>query len=295
MNIIRMTGGLGNQMFQYALYLKYKSLGIDAVFDDFTEYDPSKGNRRPIALDVFGIDYPKASIEQYYDFTDSYPGLMAKIKRKLKGRHNREYFETPHAFDPAILTKDNAYISGFFQSEKYFSDIKEDVLRAFTFTAECEGYAEDILEDNDILLSDISSENSISIHIRRGDYLAVSEVFGGICTDEYYDNAVRMINDRVKAPAFYIFTNDVEYARDWAKSYTERGVKMKIVTGTTEATGYLDMYLMSLCHHHIIANSSFSWWGAYLNKKEDSIVIAPNRWVNNLDDQDIYTEDMIKL
>lgn len=295
MNIIRMTGGLGNQMFQYALYLKYKSLGVEAVFDDFTEYDSSKKNRRPIALDVFGIDYPKASIEQYHEFTDSYPGLVAKVKRKLKGRNNREYFEKPHTFDASILTKDNAYIAGFFQSEKYFIDIKEDVKKAFTFTLECKNYAEEILKDNDILLSEITSEDSVSIHIRRGDYLEVADVYGDICTDEYYDEAVSLLAKKVAEPIFYIFTNDVDYATKWSEKYAERGVKMKIITGTNEATGYLDMYLMSLCHHHIIANSSFSWWGAYLNKRKESIVIAPDKWVNNADNKDIYTEDMIKL
>lgn len=308
MNIIRMSGGLGNQMFQYALLLKFKSMGIEAVMEDFTEY-VGRDNARPIKLSVFGIDYPRVDKETYIEFTDSYMDIFSRIRRKITGRKTREYNEILHTFDSKILELDNAYITGFFQSEKYFKDIKAKVLKAFEFTDEsldnaytlaqelglyelakkCKKDAACDLEDND------KSDNSVSVHIRRGDYLNASLEFGNICTDEYYDEAVSYITEHIDNPVFYVFSNDYEYASMWIKKYTDAGIDMKIVKGTTEDNGYLDMCLMSKCEHNIIANSSFSWWGAYLNSNKNKIVIAPSKWVNTCDDVDIYTDEMIRI
>lgn len=294
MKIIRMTGGLGNQMFQYALYLKYINMGLEASFEDFTEYDAAHSNRRPIQLDVFGINYPKVDMDVYYQITDSYPGLLAKIKRKLFGRHNLSYSEKQNSFDEKVLDSCDAYVMGYFQSEKYFESVKDNVLDAFTFTKESIDAADKMLEENGISINEID-DTSVSIHIRRGDYLAIDDLVGGICTEEYYDHAVNYIINKIPKARFYIFTNDTDYAKGWIKQYTDNGVIMDVFEGTTEDTGYIDMYLMSRCHHHIIANSSFSWWGSYLNKKDDSIIIAPKRWINGNNNEDIYTKDMIRL
>lgn len=286
MNIIRMTGGLGNQMFQYALWLKYRSLGVEAKFEDFTEYD-NRDNARPISLWVFGIDYPKCTLDEYHKYTDSYPGIISKIKRHTLGRNNREYTEATCNFDSEILKKDNSYITGYFQSEKYFEDIKDEVLGAFTFKS-------DVIEEA-LKIYNGKFENTASIHIRRGDYINLEGQYGNICTEEYYDKSIELLASKKKVNRFLIFSNDTQWAKEWSAKYEENGFGMIVIEGTTEDTGYLDMCLMSLCEHNIIANSSFSWWGAYLNRNPDKMVIAPKTWINKFNQTDIYTKDMVRV
>lgn len=281
-----MTGGLGNQMFQYALWLKYRSLGIDAKFEDFTEYD-NRDNKRPISLWVFGIDYPKCSLEEFREYTDSKPGILAKIKRHTLGRKSREYVESTPNFDENILKKDDSYITGYFQSEKYFEDIKDEVIDAFSFK-------DDVIQEANKIYNE-SFENVASIHIRRGDYLNLHEQYGNICTEKYYDNAINLLVKEKNVKKFLVFSNDVQWATKWSERYTSLGFEMVVIKGTSEDTGYLDMYLMSCCQHNIIANSSFSWWGAYLNKNPEKMVIAPKIWINGKNQTDIYTKDMVRL
>lgn len=287
MNIIRMTGGLGNQMFQYALYLKYRSIGIEAKFDDWTEYE-ERDNARPISLGVFDINYPRATKTEYNEYTDSYMNLGARIRRKLSGRKSREYLEKPYSFDEEVLKLDNAYVSGYFQSEKYFADIREEVLSSFVFNENTKDVAKRIF-------GDIPDENTVSIHIRRGDYLAAQDIYGNICTEKYYDKCVRYILEKKPDVKFLVFSNDSEWTQMWKQKYISEGVNIKSVQGTTEDTGYVDMYLMSNCAHHIIANSSFSWWGSYLStgKYKDGIILAPSKWNNVAEQTDIYTDRMI--
>ncbi len=293
MNIIRMTGGLGNQMFSYALYLKFKSMGIDCMIDDFSEYE-GHDNRRPLFLhDAFAIEYPRVTKDIYEEFTDSSMRFHKRLARKLRGRKSREYREASTDFDPEVLKKDNAYLTGYFQSDKYFADIKEEVLKAFTFT-------DKVREDADRILA--KTMGCVSIHVRRGDYLDAGEAYGSICTDEYYRSAIKMIMYKVSDPVFLIFSNDPEWTKGWAAGLFDcsplpdgRKFDFRLIEGTDESTGYIDMSLMSRCAHNIIANSSFSWWGAYLNKNPEKIVIAPQKWNNLTDQTDIYTDDMIRI
>ena len=312
MNIIRMTGGLGNQMFAYALLLKFRSMGVECMIDDYTEYT-AHDNRRPLFLkDAFGIDYPVASKKAYNEFTDSSMMPHRRFARMIRGRKSREYHEKSLEFDPKILTLDNAYLTGYFQSDKYFSDIEKDVRESFTFTPDVVAGAEKILKDNGIdealfapaaeggqrALSAPASAaepgTPVSLHVRRGDYLNVSEVYGGICTDEYYRKATDYISEHVKNPVFLIFSNDTKWCNDRAKGMFGE-MKYHIIEGTEESNGYIDMYLMSRCSHNILANSSFSWWGAYLNSHPDRIVLAPSRWDNVNVHEDIYTEYMTRI
>jgi len=302
MNIIRMTGGLGNQMFEYALFLKYKSMGIESSFEDFTEYE-GHDNRRPILLnEAFGIEYPKASRKEYYSMTDRSPSFFSKVRRKLFGAKASVYEESTADFDAHIFDLDNTYICGYFQSDRYFDDIKEKVSEAYSFRDEVKARAEDILKnalDNSGNVSEDELDElfgkSVSIHIRRGDYLDNEGNYGNICTDEYYDKAVRYFADRNPEYVFLVFSNDAEWTDKWILDYQAKGIKMINVVGTTEDTGYYDMYLMSRCDHNIIANSSFSWWAAYLNANPEKKVIAPPKWTNHLLQKDIYTKDMIVL
>lgn len=295
MIIIRMTGGLGNQMFQYALYLKLLSMGKEVKFDDMTEY--KLDNARPIMLWAFGIDYPKASQYEIDKITDGFLKLSHRIRRKLFGRKTFKYEEKDCNFDALVLQKDPAYLIGYFQSECYFKDIKERIRKAFCFDSVIfDNVPEEIENKIKIYQMNIKNDLSVSLHIRRGDYLENNEVYGGNCTQEYYSKAISVIKEKYQEAVFYVFSNDEAWADDWCKEQeTQYQNKFVLVTGVTEEMGYLDLYLMSKCKHHIVANSSFSWWGAYLNSDKEKCVIAPARWFNNQDCRDIYTEEMIKI
>jgi hypothetical protein len=147
----------------------------------------------------------------------------------------------------------------------------------------------------------IKHTESVSVHIRRGDYLSADEVYGGICTEAYYEAAIAHIQKKYPSATFFFFSNETKWARKWLeKRYMKAGeeeldTRYCLIEETTEHTGYLDMMLMSKCKHHILANSSFSWWAAYLHDSPEKIVIAPDRWLGNAENKDIYTDTMVRI
>ena len=282
MIIIQMSGGLGNQMFQYALYLKLKKLGRVVKFDSTSSY--IRDNARPIQLAVFNIQYPEATKEELIEMTDSSMLLKDRIRRKLKGRKSKEYREEGFGYDPVVLTQDPAYLVGTFQSELYFQDMKEQIREAFRFD-------QSVMQQETLAMKDtIKSTTSVSIHVRRGDYLNAEEVYGEICTDAYYDGAIKYMLEKYPDATFYLFTNDLTWADFFVNARPFANIV--VVKDNTEYTGYLDMYLMKHCKHNIIANSSFSWWAAWLNSHQEKTVIAPAKWLNSAECKDIYTDEM---
>ncbi len=294
MNIIRMTGGLGNQMFQYALFLKLKSLGREVKMDDVTQY--SSGNSRPIMLWCFDISYPKAEEKEIEDLTDGSMQFFHRVRRKLRGRKSLEYGEQSCNFDRQILNKEPAYLTGYFQSEKYFKDIEEQVRSAYCFSDHIwEGKDMHLLKKVKGYQKKIENSMAVSVHIRRGDYLDNEEAYGQICTEGYYRKAIDLMQEWYPEAVFFIFSNDSRWVTEWIQREYGQKISFQIVEGTDEDTGYLDLFLMSKCRHHIIANSSFSWWGAWLNPDHEKRVIAPSRWHNQQVYTDIYTQEMIKV
>lgn len=296
MNIIRMTGGIGNQMFQYALFLRLKAQGKEVKLDDQTEYRGE--GTRPILLWAFGIEYPAADKEEVNELTDGFMKFSHRLRRKLLGRKSKEYREQGCNFDEQILKREPAYFTGYFQSELYFEEVKEQVRRAFQFSDRIWGSISKELEEH-IKGYQAKIENKsqmpVSVHIRRGDYLENEEAYGGICTDAYYRKAIAMMKEKFPSAVFYVFSNDTEWAKDWVDCFGGEKSRFVVIEGTTEDTGYLDLFLMSQCRAHIIANSSFSWWGAWLDPDQEKIVIAPSKWVNHQDMRDIYTKEMIRV
>ena len=298
MIIIRMTGGLGNQMFQYALYLKLCSMGREVKFDDVTEYELE--NARPIMLWAFDISYPRADREEINRITDGFMKLSHRIRRKLFGRRSLEYQERSFDYDRQVLERDPACLIGYFQSEKYFEDIREQVRRAFTFSDKIwDGLDRESERRVKGCLEQILCCESVSVHVRRGDYLEKDEIYGGICTQEYYREAFRRILGRSPQAVFFLFSKDREWVREWipvlCRDLSLEEGRFIPVEGTTEETGYLDLFLMRRCKNHIIANSSFSWWGAWLGINPDRLVIAPAQWTKNYRQKDIYTERMMRI
>ena len=280
--VIQLSGGMGNQMFQYALYLQLKALGRNVKMDDITEYEGREA--RPIRLSVFDARYATPTETEMKCLTDSYMDLLSKIRRKLTGRQTAAYVEKSQLFDSEVLKKERAYLMGCWQSEKYFKEAREQVREAFVFrnmklSSKMQEYE-----------NQMQIKNSVSIHIRRGDYLQVSDVYGGICTEEYYKKAMKYMEEQISDCHFFVFTNDLEWVKERYKQSN-----ITIVEGNDEDSGYIDMYLMTQCKHYILANSSFSWWGCYLNTSAEKIVIAPKQWFQGRDCRDIYTDEMKKI
>lgn len=307
MNIIRMSGGLGNQMFQYAFYLKLRSLGKEVKFDDINEY---RGERaRPIMLAVFGVTYPRATWEEIIALTDGSMHISKRIHRKLFGKHAIEY-EEKGFFDPQMMSFDTMYLKGAFQSEKYFEDIKEEVRKIYRFPRlENMHLPEKLYRTARSCLELIESCEAVGLHMYRGDSRTDEELYDGICTEKYYEGAVRFMMDKCPQAKFFIFSNEPKWVRNWVRTLIESqitegmdretaqamGQRFIMIDANTQHTGYLDMFLMSKCRHNIISNSSFSWWAAWINDNPDKIIVVPDRWRNDEESDDIYTGGMILI
>ncbi len=304
MNIIRMSGGLGNQMFHYALYLKLRSMGKEVKFDDINEY---RGERvRPIMLAIFGIDYPRAAWDEITVFTDQSMELKKRIRRQIFGRRAICY-EEQGCFDPKVLSFDSMYLKGAFQSEKYFEDIKEEVRSTYQFPELEEMHLpQKLYLTTKTCLDRIEGCQAVALHMYRGDSRNNEELYDGICTEKYYDGAVRYMQDKYPDAVFFIFSNEPKWVKGWVialmKSQIEEGMtredirnlehRFVLVEANSEHTGYLDLFLMSRCKHNIISNSSFSWWAAWINANPGKLICAPSRWVNGGECDDIYTAGM---
>ncbi|MFI3213751.1 MAG: alpha-1,2-fucosyltransferase [Eubacteriales bacterium] len=294
MIIIQLSGGLGNQMFQYALYRQMKAMGKDVKIDISSKY--GKSDNRPIQLSFLHTKYEVASEKEILDMTDAHMDIISKVKRKVVGRKRLGYMEQDHLYDSKVWRLDHSYIEGCWQSEKYFADVESEEKKAPNIKdilqKELQVKEEFLSESCKAYEKEIQKSQAVSMHIRRGDYLAsdVVSLYGNICTQEYYENAMEKIKEQVENPHFFIFTNDIPWA-----SATYQGEEFTIVDCSDEDTGYQDLYLMSLCQHNIIANSSFSWWGSWLNKNPEKIVIAPNTWLNGRDCRDIYYAGMLVI
>ena len=253
MIIVRLLGGMGNQMFQYACakYLAYclkTRLVIDPRFLSLPFY-----TAREYCLDAFDI---KESL-----FSDiSYQELPEKFTSVEEASHLR--------FDMSLseYISKNTYLSGYWQSWKYFQEINPLIRKRFRFSA-------GKISETNLRLSEIIRQiNSVSIHVRRDDYLLPQFKFIDVLPIDYYKKAISYITNRVENPVFYIFSDDPE----WVRNNLEIPFETHAIEGNTNIE---DLYLMSQCKHNIIANSTYSWWGAWLNTFPDKIVIAPKMWL----------------
>ena len=321
MVVIRLSGGLGNQMFQYAFYLKLRALGREACFDDISGYEhqAETGVVRPVQLSVFGIDYPKCNMNEVVRLRDADMAFSSRVRRKLTGRKSLEISDRDFVFDPGMLDKNEAYFTGCFQSPEYFAGIEDKVRAVFTFPDNMPGLTDEIRA----MAARMETEKSVSVHMRFGDYLAKQETYGGICTTGYYHSAMRLFADETDADFsghsdtnsgtdssqdlqpieqkvhFYIFSNDTLRAQQTIDSLNlPDNISVVMMKDRSEDEGYLDLYLMAHFRKHIIANSSFSWWGAFLSGSHS--VIAPTPWIHCSDGSDlardgIYTKEMIRI
>ncbi len=293
-----LRGGLGNQMFQYALGLclakkNNTGLRLDTVFlcDRFPRREFSYRN---YDLGVFALA-PRFTLLSRISAAIPIPGLwlaldLAAIKIGNVFGVRRIIKETDgKIFDPAALrASGNMVLWGRWQTEKYFAECAEEVRRAFQFKNALAGEAAQVAEK-------IEKINSVSVHIRRGDYVRFksTERLYGKADLSYYERAAAYMADRVNNPHFFVFSDDVAWCRENLKLAFPTTFVSEQAAGPHDA---FHMELMSLCKHHIVTNSTFSWWGAWLNANPQKIVIAPKRWYGDpAIKTDIVPERWIKI
>ncbi|MBQ7782249.1 MAG: alpha-1,2-fucosyltransferase [Lachnospiraceae bacterium] len=279
MIMLQMSGGLGNQMFFYALYKELQKEGKDVCIEDFTHYEDI-GRKDKCLEEIFELTYEKADRKVYERITDSSMQPWKRLRRKLLGRKGKVYKEKDAiTFEPEIFVQTDCYAEGYWQSQRYFEKVQDELRKDFDF--DWEKFPAKAKEYR----KQMEQTTSVSLHIRRGDYLndKFAPIYGGICTDAYYEGAKAYLQKKYPDCVFYLFTNDPEWGR------SQEGDNVVFVDCTGPDNAYVDMALMSCCKHHIIANSSFSWWGAWLNISKDKTVIAPAKWLNTSEGQDIYS------
>ena len=274
MILIEIRGGLGNQMFQYAFYLHMRK-HFEQVYLHEQKYRPHNGME---LKRVFGIRYQRlnhtqADLLRGSGYEPTWKHTVMKCFMPVLGfPKSLEVCRDYEMTEQDIQGEDNKYYMGTWESEQYFEDVREEVLSQFDFSK-----VNKMDPSNASMREKIENCNAVSIHVRRGDFLndANNKIHGNICTMQYYKNAVACLESRKSNLSYFVFSDDPEWVREnftWL-DYT-------LVEGNSGIDSYKDMWLMSCCRHHIIANSTFSWWGAYLNLDADKIVIRPSRFHN---------------
>jgi len=272
--IVRVTGGLGNQMFQYAMYKSLEKKGKLVKLDSKSFYETKKEHNGYELERIFDIKPNKPTKEDLEKFDENNISTLFKIKRKLFGDKKFVYDTKEYVFNKDVYKLKNSYLNGYWQSIKYFEGIENDIKKDFRFKNQLDN-------KNLEILNEIENSNSISIHIRRGDYMSPENynMYGCIATPTYYKKAIKVIEEKVENPTFFVFSNDM----DWVKKNIQINSRVFYIDINSGNGSYKDMQLMSNCKHNIIANSSFSWWGAWLNENKNKIVIAPKKWINRED------------
>lgn len=290
MNIVRITSGLGNQLFQYAFYKALKAKQPDTKMD-ISEFKYRKHHYGFELEKIFHIAPDYATKEECNYLADVSKDWVSEFRRKYLHFHlpahgkliKEDVIGT--AFHPELLSARNSYFWGYWQTEKYFSDISSLLLKELTFS--------ELTDEENLKTAElIQKQESVSIHIRRGDYIKKRriDICGSVCTLNYYQQAIAHILANTNNPHFFIFSDDLSWAKEnlvLPNAYfvdTNRGID-----------SYKDMQLMSLCKHNIIANSSFSWWGAWLGQYDKKMVVAPNIWFRNDPLPDILPDSWVKI
>ncbi len=264
---VRVAGGLGSQMMAYGLFLALKNKFGNDVFFDTGLFQKNHQHNGLEIYKIFGIE-PEIQHSFLTKIINSDFILYKLIRKvfikkrtmfanKIKFNYDSEVFE-----DNNIILYDQCWTS-----YKFFESVEDEVRNLFVFP--------DLVgSKNKTIRDEIGVTESVSLHVRRGDYLN-SPVLGGVVGVSYYKQAIQLVYRKIKKPKFYIFSDDIT----WCKS--ELGIKKedcKFIDWNKGDLSFQDMCLMSRCKHNIIANSSFSWWGAYLNSSKSKIVICPKYW-----------------
>lgn len=293
MIIVKLQGGLGNQLFQYAFARGVSSkLKTDFRLDQAPFHTYYKLHK--YSLDHFNVQENPARGLDFYGFVwirrhaRTFSFILRHILRNKTALIPFFYPEKGQRFDPDVFLKNNRYFDGYWNTEKYFTDIKGELQKEIAMKCPLSPYSQGISDA-------IKASNAISLHVRRADYVSnkkVQESFG-ICSMEYYQAAIAHIAVKVPSPHFFIFSDDHAWA---SENFRSLPYPVTCVSNTADKN-YEDLTLMSQCKHNIIANSTFSWWGAWLNKNPLKIVVAPKTWFisKNFDTSDVVPESWLRM
>ena len=285
MFISNIIGGLGNQMFQYAIC---RALSIQKGLDfrlDIQGYQNYQLHNGYELNRVFGISDKLSTAKELRKVLGWQSQSLAR-KLLLKNRFSK-FRGSNYIVEPQVNywsgineISNNAYLVGYWMSEKYFLGAAQQIRQDFAFN-------HPMSSENSIIASKILNSNAVSLHVRRGDIASnpATLAIHGLCGLEYYKKAIEEIASRVDKPHFYIFSDDML----WTKQHLAINYPCEYIEHNQGKESFNDMRLMSLCKHNIIANSTFSWWGAWLNNSKNKLVIAPTRWFS----ADINASDIV--
>lgn len=271
MIIVNLKGGLGNQMFQYAFGRKLSLKNKDLLKLDTAGL--ARANEigdiyRPFSLDAFAIEKNIATAEEVRRVKYPY-GIVSKLLRWIRFRllkQNNVFWDPKKVHRTGDL-----FLDGYWQSPKYFEDVRETLLSDFKLEEPLRGYVKEIADT-------ITQSTSVSIHVRRGDYAQNPRVLKefGLCTSNYYQNAITLIRERYPEAVYFVFSDDIAWTKENLPLPQET-----VFVSDPSLSDVQELTLMSLCKHIIIANSTFSWWAAWLNQNPGKTVIAPTPWFDN--------------
>jgi len=290
MKIVLPCWGLGNVMFQYAFLCELRSRGKEACcfllhkklrfehngyeLDKLFKVTPYKGLNLFQRIYIHGVEFLGAMGLPYFKFISLF---FKEISVKENFIYYDEVFQHPH---------ENCYFKGTWQSPLFFVHAKQEILDTFRFDKSMiSSYTRDVLNQIE------KTPNSVSVHVRRGDYLKPGfEGLSKCCPIDYFARAIQYMKEHMETPVFYVFSDDVDYVKE--------NLKMEnvfYIDGNRGSDSWQDMFLMSSCNHNIIANSTFSWWGAFLNSHSNKIIIAPKRWFYYFEKDDVVPEEWIRM
>ena len=291
MIVVKLMGGLANQMFQYAVgravaIANDTELRLDS---SFYNHQPSEITQRHYALDVFNAAVKMADENDVAKMLGIWRFLPSRLSQAMNRRLPVDTYlfeKNANSYDGHIFDLGHdLYLDGYWQTDKYFVSIREIILNDFTLKA-------DVSEVYRTFLRMIKTSQAVALHVRRGDYVTdkKTQEFAGNCRLDYYYESVELIKRKTDKPVFFIFSDDIA----WCKDNLHISRQAHYVEGTKD---YEDLMLMQFCQHNIIANSTFSWWGAWTNRNPEKIVIAPKRWFadENANKCDIVPESWIRI
>ncbi len=284
MILTNITGGLGNQFFQYAAGRCLAERHHTGLLLDLRHFE--ENNKRDFHLHAFHTNFGFATAEQSEQSCNR--SLIRKIKDRLMPLRFRTYYRQPYFhFDKRFFqARDGVYLKGYWQSEKYFLPCSGLIRKELQLK-------EEYIQNVKSFGHELKNKNSVAVHIRHGDYKdPVSLAIHGILPLSYYYRAMELLKKKYGEVHFYFFSDDIRWVKENI-DIPEAG----FISGTISANHFEDLYLMSQCRHQVIANSSFSWWAAWLNDHTGKTVIAPKRWFNKgpKDTYDLYPEGWIRI
>jgi hypothetical protein len=293
---VEIIGGLGNQMFQFAFcHSLKKHYGENNVSVYLERYNNVKDNDGYLLKKIFNIEVTTSHIHNVKGLIDDSRHIISRIRYKLLGRKDSFFLEQLFKFDKNVFRKNigaNIYYRGLWQDELYFNEYRNELCKIFNFPSKLDKL-------NQSTLLKIRETNSVSIHVRRGDYInneKYNNILGNICTYKYYKNAFEFLLKKETNLTFFVFSDDIKWVESEFDFLKQKSIIF--VNNNFGINSYIDMQLMSNCKNNIIANSSFSWWGAWLNKNPKKIVIAPEKWFKNnarLENNHIVPDSWIKM